>query len=449
MFTGASNIPCICGTNKDTIFSYNNNYDMIILTPKYFSDDLQLLTEYKERYGIATKLVTLNDIYDGTYFEVQGRDKQEKIKFFIKSAIEEWDIQYVLLVGGKKGQLNSWHLPVRYICIDDSYDSCHISDLYYADIYDSDGNFSSWDSDGDGLYGEWYYGEVAEDNGIDLYPDVYVGRLACRNRLEVMTMVRKIITYETMTYAKEWFKTIVVAAGDTLLECENANWTGYEGEETTQRVLENMSGFKHVALWTSDGTLTGPWDVIHAVNNGCGFLYFEGHAMPYGWFTHPPNNRTVIHGISTISMMFLRNKDMYPVCIAGGCHSLQFDVNIRTLLEKPWFQVIFECWGWKLTRKIGGGSIATIGNTGVGYLSEDKQSLDGAGDYLRPRFFYEYNVNGVDILGETWGKAITNYLNNYPINWSTPGGWDCTIDAKTVQQWVLLGDPSLKIGGYS
>ncbi|MGF3555146.1 MAG: hypothetical protein ACQXXF_07790, partial [Thermoplasmatota archaeon] len=57
--------------------------------------------------------------------------------------------------------------------------------------------------------------------------------------------------------------------------------------------------------------------------------------------------------------------------------------------------------------------------------------------------------NGTRILGDAWGHSITNYLNNYPINWSTPSSKDYAIDAKTVQEWVLFGDPSLRIGGYA
>ena len=79
---------------------------------------------------------------------------------------------------------------------------------------------------------------------------------------------------------------------------------------------------------------------------------------------------------------------------------------------------------------------------------EDKDSMQGAGDYIENRFFYEIGINGTGTLGDAWGKAISDYLDKYPINWNTPAAWDYSIDAKTVQQWVLLGDPSLKIGGY-
>jgi len=427
-----------------------SDYDLLIITPKRYTRALNPLVTHKNNVGVPARLATLNEIYKSQAAE-QGRDKPEKIKYFIKTAVEEWGIKYVLLVG------NFRQMPIRYCHNEEPWEGFpepfFISELYYADIYDEHSNFSSWDTNGNGIYGEWS-GEEAEDKDIDLYPDVYVGRLACRNIIEVRIMVHKIITYETTTYEKEWFNRIVVVAGDTYPPGSYEFPTPeFEGEENTQKALENMSDFEHVTLWTSDGSFAGSQDIIQAINNGCGFLYFDGHGNPASWTTHPPNETTWIDGLSTKTMTSLRNKNMYPVCMVGGCHNLQFDTALTNLLKdskealyhSTW---IPECWGWKLTRKIGGGSIATIGCSGLGMTKEDKQSLEGASDYLDPQFFYEYGTNGTNILGETWGNAITNYLNKYPINWSTPAGWDFAIDAKTVQQWILLGDPSLKIGGY-
>ncbi|MCK5300762.1 MAG: peptidase C25, partial [Thermoplasmatales archaeon] len=319
----------------------------------------------------------------------------------------------------------------------------------YADIYDENGDFSSWDTNNNGVFGEWT-GNIAEDSNIDLYPDVYVGRLACRNIIEVRIMVDKIIKYETKSSNQEWFNKIVVVAGDTYPESINPDWKGNEGEENTIKILQNMSEFEAVKLWTSDGSFSGPRDVIQAINEGCGFLYFDGHANPYSWSTHPPNDAEKwIDGLSVLTMSFLRNRDKLPICVVGGCHNLQFDVHLTKLKDDPWYYYTWipECWGWKLTRKIGGGSIATIGCTGLGMTKEDKESFSGAGDYLEPTFFYEIGMNNTNVLGEAWGNTITDYLNKYPIDWNTPAAWDYAIDAKTVQQWALLGDPSLRIGG--
>jgi len=430
----------------NNIFKNDNSYyELLIITPNKFVPILKNLEMHKEKVGISTKLVTLKEVYKQMFW--QGRDEAEKIKYFIKSAIENWGISYVLLVGDFR------IMPIRY-CYNADVNSGYneprfISELYYADIYDSNGNFSNWDTNNNGVFGEWM-GDVAEDYNIDLYPDVYVGRIACRTKLEVRTMVDKIIKYESNTFGKNWFKNIVVIAGDTYPEYQNPNWTGNEGEENTVRVLENMTDFLPIKLWASDGSYTGTRSVLRAINKGCGFLYLDGHANPYNWGTHPPNSEKFIDGLSVLSMSRLKNGYKMPVCVVGGCHNLQFDVNIKKLLDDPWyyFTWIPECWGWKLTRKIGGGSIATIGCTGLGMTKEDKDSFSGAGDFLEPTFFYEYGTNNTHILGECWGNAITNYLNKYPIDWYTPAAWDFAIDAKTVQQWALLGDPSLQIGGY-
>jgi len=438
-------------------------YDLLIIAPKKYADALQPFIVHKNRVGIKTNLVTLNDVYHQMFWH--GRDQQEKIKYFIKTAKEAWGITYVMLVGDFET------IPIRYVYNADNNtgwnEPCFISELYYADLYDKNQNFSSWDTSNNGIYGEWY-GQTARDPNIDLYPDVFVGRLACINEAEVRVMVRKIITYETTAYGQDWFNRFVVVAGDTYPESLNPNWTGNEGEINTQDAIENMSGFEPIRLWTSDGSFSGPKDVIRAINKGCGFLLFEGHANAFSWSTHPTNEpHTWIQGLNTVNMNLLRNKQMLPICVVGGCHNNEFDVTPKNILKgikeeglryfssgtSPsgsfWrYTWIRECWGWKLAQISKGGSIATIGCTGLGMSKEDKESFSGAGDYLEPTFFKEYGVNGTMILGKVWGNAISDYLNHYPIDWNTPAAKDSAIDAKTVQQWALFGDPSLMIGGY-
>lgn len=238
---------------------------------------------------------------------------------------------------------------------------------------------------------------------------------------------------------------MVVVAGDTYTKNDF-----YDGEVETQRALDKMPDFNHIRLWTSWGTFTGQKDVIRAFNYGCGFLYFAGHGCPSLWGNHPPNDDTTfIRGLDLKHMIFLLNGKKLPIVIVGGCHQSLFNVS---LFHSSWTgkYPIHECFSWRLTRKIGGGSIATIGNTGLSYGARDKldPSKGGAGGHLNMCFFDEYGQNGTDILGETWGKAIDLFLQDFPIQWHENSYNDTSIDAKTIQQWILFGDPSLKIGGY-
>jgi len=101
-----------------------------------------------------------------------------------------------------------------------------------------------------------------------------------------------------------------------------------------------------------------------------------------------------------------------------------------------------------MTRKIGGGSIATIGITALGFTKEDKESFKGGSCELEVQFFKQYGQNNVDIIGDTWVAAVKWYIDTYKVDWNSELTNDSWIDTQVVQSWALFGDPSLKIGGY-
>jgi len=431
--------------------------DLLIICYPDFRRYLEPLKEHKIDHGVATKIKTLYDVYE---YSEMGRDNPEKIKYYIKMAYDTWGVKYVMLVGDFE------KMPVRYVYNSDmastSYlEPRYISELYYADLYDDSHVFQTWDSNENGIFGEWFVNvSNARDINIDLYPDVYVGRLACRNTFEVRIMVDKIIKYETRTYGSDWFNKFVVVAGDTYSNTAypGINTSGYEGEENTKKALENMTHFEQVKLWVSDGTFTGPKDVIRAINRGCGLMYFDGHANPMAWGTNLYNGSGRIDGLRNKEDMWrLFNGYKLPVIVAPACHNGQFDVTPLNLLKdfkKAYYHGTWalECWAWKLTSKLFGGAIAVMSNTGLGMTKEDKKSVEGAGDYMDPQFFYVYGNNQSDILGECWGKAIDRYIDAFPVDWTISDNlayvYDVKYDLKTPQQFTLFGDPSLKIGGY-
>lgn len=426
----------------------HSEYDLLIITPRIFRGELLPLLRHKNRMGIRTVLVDTGEVYDQMFW--QGKDEAEKVKYFIKAAIEHWGVRYVLLVGGRsnQGKIEKYWVPVRYSSLNRPYESYpeseFLSDLYFADIYDENGSFSSWDDNGNGLYGEWPIGEGAVDHP-DLIPDVSLGRLPCLNRYELRIVVRNIILYETLGCADSWFKTMVVVAGDTY----PGRTPYYDGEVYTQQGLDLMTGFRPVKLWTSDGSLKRWMNVVTAINKGCGFLWMSGHGNPKSWSTHPPDdNDTWIYGLRMRSLPFLRNRLKLPICITGsGCFNNMFNISLSSTRWVWGFRTPY-CIGWALMIQRNGGSIATIGATAFSYESPDINLGYGGIEWLDRQFFAEYSLNHTDILGDTWSRSVTAVVKACPINWS-----DSTIDgsaiiAKNIEQWVLFGDPSLKIGGY-
>ena len=66
---------------------------------------------------------------------------------------------------------------------------------------------------------------------------------------------------------------------------------------------------------------------------------------------------------------------------------------------------------------------------------------EGADGWFEIEFFRLYADENMDILGENYWQTVTNYNDNFPV---LTNRWD----SKIVQTHILLGDPTLKIGGY-
>jgi len=447
-------------------------YDLLIIGPFQFKSMLRPLVYHKNKFGVRTKFFSTNYIIRKTK---EGRDKAEKIKLFIKHEIEKSGIKYVLLVGGINRQSLRWNIPVRYsqvIPMDEQEypEQSFISDLYYADIYDSVGNFSSWDSNNDDLFSVWNESFKEE---MDIYPDVYLGRLDCRTNFEVLIMVRKIINYEkTKCSQKDWFKNLILIGGDSYNDTD-AKTNYNEGELICEKALTLMPDFNPVRVYANDTTgedITAE-TVNKAMNEGSGFAYFCGHGSLYSWSTHFPYDQgwRWVEGYECKDMLDLKNKEKMPITVVGGCHNGQFDVTMSNIIRgilkeglfgyfsrekgnvggywypKDWYP---NCWAWWLTSALKGGAIATIANTGLGTHGHGDLDNNSIADYLEIldgwlelRFLEMYGTEEKDILGLNHGDTLIEYLNRFL-------GDDTKMDVKMVQQWELFGDPSLKIGGY-
>jgi hypothetical protein len=458
---------------KISPFPSTEVYDLVLITPSKFTGDLEKLVEAKTSHGVSTMMKTTEDIYN----EFSGVDKPEQIKYFIKYAIETWGTKYILLIGGmdsiitgvRKDDTNQgskdWLVPVRYTNLRDSnpdvYDPGFISDLYYADIYNGNGTFSSWDSNHDGIYARW--DQYGDKDFIDLFPDVAIGRLACRNNFEVKIMVNKIINYEKQSADPSWFNKIILVGGDTHQDSTNI----IEGEYVCNYIYNHfMSEFTSINMFASNKD-TNPdlvptaENLVREISKGSGYLLFDGYGTPKVWKTHYPGDFTTwVKSIKSVDLLLLNNGGKLPITIIGGSHNSLFNITLLSTLtdwdnsQRTWCygSVGLEDFSWLLTRKICGGSIATIGSTGFGYgVIEENGNLDGDGvndpdcvegdsGYLERMFFQTVN-EGVNILGDLWTGTLTKFLITYP-------GMADLIDCKTVEQWPILGDPSLKIGGY-
>ena len=404
-----------------------DEYDMVIIAPDEFSSVLQPLIDHKKNYGIRTFLKTTDEIYN----EYEGRDDAERIKYFIKDAIETRGISYVLLVGDID------FVPIRMAELHIATFFTDVStDHYYSDIYDANGIFCSWDSNYNNIFGEGII-DFEEDiieyiDYVDLYPDIRVGRLPCCNELEVKVTVNKIISYETSSYGQDWFYRIILMGGDSAPDNEGF----YEGEWVTEQIAQEMENhsFIPIRLWASLGTFH-PRLINSEINAGAGFLSYSGHGAANFIGTCPPNVPITILLYFKSYLLGLYNRDKLPVIFMDGCLTGCIDktyplVNITLDIRTSGL-------AWSFVKKAVGGAITTISATRVAFLSVTDEEVVAGSPLLNINFFRSYKP-GITV-SQMLTNAQTKYLNYMHNTWK---------DALTIEEYILLGDPSLKVGGY-
>jgi Peptidase family C25 len=224
------------------------------------------------------------------------------------------------------------------------------------------------------------------------------------------------------------------------------------------------SEFEKTYLFSSNGLWTKQQDVIDSLNPGAGFVFFSGHGSPNIWANHypgVPGNRANgdLVGLAAVQMRLpifpmdtLTNEYKNPVVVVGGCHNSMFNVSlIPTFLDMKnqhsthtYGTPTAECWSERFVNLPKIGAIATMGNTGYGYgILNEFCTIGGLDNYITTEFFVQYGTDGHHILGQAYAGTLTEYITHFKAE-----GWD-GAHQKTVEQWVLLGDPSLLLGGYS
>jgi hypothetical protein len=192
-------------------------------------------------------------------------------------------------------------------------------------------------------------------------------------------------------------------------------------------------------------------DILKSLNEGAGFVDFEGHGNTYSWNTiwhdgvYPKN---WAGGFNVFLYPLLLNGNKLPVVIVGGCHNGLYNVSVipalkdrfRTDNNTNYFCSLPSpvCFSAGLVTKAHGGAIGSTGCTGygIGASGDPASSLSAA---LESNFFYEIG-NGSTHLAQAHSRAIQKYVNENEISFS---------DAYCITEWALFGDASLTFGGYS
>lgn len=160
-------------------------YEYCIVTNRKLAPAFEKLVAWKRQKGYDAGIVCIEDILACQEFKdgdvLSGiNDDAGKLRAYLSYSYKSGKGKYVFL-GGDYTQM-----PIRYGnggSTSNEFNNIP-SDLYFSDL---NGN---WDSNQNGIYGE-------EADHLDFHPELYVGRLLCRNAQEVDNYTTKLILYES------------------------------------------------------------------------------------------------------------------------------------------------------------------------------------------------------------------------------------------------------------
>ncbi|MEW6743700.1 MAG: C25 family cysteine peptidase [Planctomycetota bacterium] len=371
---------------------------LIIASPSV-AGEFAALEEWKLKRGVATELVTTDWVY-ANYPGEQMHDAPDKIRHCIKDYWLNKGLLYVLLAGD--AEIMPWR--PAYAC---GHSNGHDipADLYYSDL---DG---TWNEDGDTTFGE-----INQDQ-IDMYSDVCVGRAPVEDATEAARFVQKVMQYEAAASEQP-------LPGDYQVKLLflASRLDGVTDEAVLKDVIDVESvpaEYDITKLYERDGNLS-PSSAIDAMNGGMNVINHAGHG----------SEGAIQAGTGYLSGYDLWNLTNDPrfsaVFWSLSCYSANF----------PYDDTIAE----QFVNSPGGGGFY-IGNSHYGWYYVGNPAEGVSAGYDRYFFAALY-----DLLHFNWPLGLVFSIGR------DSGAWKATYDEYERYchyEQNLLGDPELPIYRFS
>ena len=335
-------------------------YQYCIITSHELAPAFERLVAFKKNKGYDAGIVCMEDIIacenyaDGDI--ISGiNDDAGKLRAFLSDAFKN-GTEFVLL-GGKEP-----HVPIRY-----GYDSIPEYKNYSktlnwipTDLYFSELN-NNWNNNKNNKYGE-----RAGDN-VSYYPDIFVGRLLCKNIEEVNNYIDKLLIYELnpgngdFSYLQHSF----IIDADEMEEDGTANYIATECQS-----IFPYATIKHGSTDYSSGA-----EIISDLNFlPQSYLSFQGHGNPgciklcgkggIGAIDNDHERDWFITKEYGNALDCLTNKNYPSICYSTACSTMPYDT---LTIDSTTYSVSMN-FGESFTLGKNYGGVAFLGNTRFGWL---------------------------------------------------------------------------------
>lgn len=402
----------------------NESYDYIIITTEELKQSVEFFKNWKDLIGFSVNVVTVSWITS----QYDGYDTAEKIRSFLQEKYQEWNIQFLLIVG--TGDLVPW----RYTYQPLSDNLAIPTDYYYADLS------SDWDSDRDNVYAEF-----GEDDWPDFTPEIYVGRIPVDDPELLKQIFKRIIRYEQND--ETWKKNTLLLGAITNFENEIGSGNKKTDTAELMELLKNnifaSSYFPTTTLYEKEGIVPSKFqsdyeltaeNVQDLINeNDYGIITWGSHGTPTNanrkWWESDKNLNNLAdfdelgnESFFTRMNAFLFPEERPPFVFSCSCSNAK--------PEEP------ENLGATLVKY---GSIGFIGSTHYSYYTYGWDGKDDGGTMSVTYYFFKNFI----LQDKPAGVALYDSLSYC---WDDE---DISIIDPNMYVFTLYGDPSLSLTAHS
>jgi hypothetical protein len=372
-------------------------HDLVIITTEALAGAVDPLVDHETCKGRFPRVVTVEHIES----TITAPDRAAAIRMFLRSVYESsvWGVEDVLLVGEPS------QVPMRECCIDLGYGN-PLTDFYYAELSEADE--TSWDSDGDGCYGEQY------DDDVELYSEINVGRIPWSDPAVVERVSLKSAAYE---------RTNDPAYKRNMLVMGSYFWADTDTAHLMEAKIDQpwMSDWTVTRLYEQNGDYWSTFACDLPLNHAnsistwnsepFGFVNWAGHGSP--WSAHILGDGS--EAFVETSDCALLNDD-YPAIVWSDSCSTANPAYANLAREM-----------------IGHGAVGFVGASAVALGAPAWTSPWDGSSQSCDYWFTTKVTSGEMTQGEAHQFAM---LNNY-----TYGLW--SLPRYEMYEWTLHGNPSL------
>lgn len=404
-------------------------YTYLIVTTEAWEEYLDPLaafeTERGHKAGVFLKSWILANYAGGT-------DEQDSIRDFLIDAYQNWNSNYLLLVGDARDDDGIPHRGLFSTTEHGGYDVDIPADIYYGCL---DG---TWNDDEDELWGE--PGEA------DLYPELGVGRACVSDVSDLQNFITKVMRYQSAPVVADCDEALMV--GEFLFD-EPLTYGGTCKEEIRHGSSAHGYTTAGFPAFMNTGTLydmDGTWDVptlIGLMESGTNIVNHLGHGSVDYMMKMTPIHIPLFHNYGIFHT--------YNFVYSQACYSGSFDNRAQP--GSYWDDCFSEQF-----QTSAAGAAAVVSNSRFGWAHPG--GTDGSSQHFDRQFFDAIFGEGIYPLADVLNDAKMDHIwaidQNahrwcfYELNlFGDPAMHLWTAEpgdlALTIPDTYVLGDPTLPV----